>query len=434
MESKRSFQQKGDDDEGVFQVVAQTTKRTRTEDSNLEPQENYYRPIINQTETSFKLVFKNEVPTVFFTHSKIKAKENKPIEIALYDTISKSIVTEGPLSSIKIEICVLDGEFGSNGSEDWNAEEFNAKILSERKDKAHLLKGDRVIKLKNGVGIINNVSFTDISRWIQNGRFRLGAKVLKTTINEANIKEGRSIPFMVMHDRSEARKKNQCSSLNDEVWYLKGIKRNGEVHQQLCSNEIKTVKDLLQLYITNQVSLQKIIGKKLWNSIIKQAKACDIDHGKCYIYHSYAAEQSISLVFNCIYEVLEVYFNGQNSCSVESLNLEDKLLVERVKQQAYTNVKDNLIPLETTIHGSLENLVSVQPVQHNAMDKPLEQGQPERLPNFYEQGTSTSHIGEADAHNYYHQGTEQLLEYEEMPYNWEEMITSCSSPLNGDGA
>ncbi|OIW17481.1 hypothetical protein TanjilG_22593 [Lupinus angustifolius] len=368
MESKRSFQQKGG--EGDFQVLAQITKRRCTENSNLEE---LCRPIINQTETSFKLVFKNEVPPIFFTQSKINAKDDKPIEIALYDTISKSIVTEGPLSSIRIEICVLNGEFGSNGSEDWNSDEFNAKILSQRKGKEHLLKGDRVITLKNGVGIIKNISFTDISRWIRSGRFRLGAKVFQRTLNEANIKEGRSKPFMVRHYRNEARMKNQCSSLNDEVWCLKMIKRNGKIHQQLCSNEINTVKDLLQLYTTNQVSLQKIIGKNSWDSIIKQAKACHIDNDKWYIYHSSAAEQSISLVFNCIYEVVEVSFNGQNPCSIESLNLKDKFLVERVKQQAYTNVKDNLIPLETTTDGLLENFASVQPVQHSAMGQALEQ-------------------------------------------------------------
>ncbi|KAE9615938.1 putative CALMODULIN-BINDING PROTEIN60 [Lupinus albus] len=381
------------------------------------------RPIINKTEESFKLVFKNEVPTIFFTHSKIKAKDEKPIEIALYDTISKSIVTEGPLSSIKIEICVLNGEFGSNGSEDWSTNEFNAKILTQRNDKAHLLKGDRVITLKNGVGIINNILFTDNSSWTRSRCFRLGAKVSETTLIQANIKEGRSKPFTVKHDRSEARKKNQCPSLNDEVWCLKMIKRNGKIHQQLCSIEIKTVKDLLQLYTTNQVSLQKIIGKKSWGSIIKQAKACDMDNDKRYIYHFSAPEQSISLLFNCIYEVLEVSFNGQNYCSLQSLNLKDQLLVERVKQQAYTNVKDNLIPLDPTTHALFENL----PVQHIAVDQLLDQGQPETLPNLCEQATPTSNIGEADAYNYEHHGTEQLPEFGEMSFNCEDYKLVFSS-------
>lgn len=61
--------------------------------------------------------------------------------------------------------------------------------------------------------------------------------------------------------------------------------------------------------------------------MIEHAKACHRDDDKRYIYHCFIAEKSISLVFNCIYEVVEVSFNGKISCSLETLNLEEKVRV-----------------------------------------------------------------------------------------------------------
>ncbi|KAK7258978.1 hypothetical protein RIF29_24571 [Crotalaria pallida] len=226
------------------------------------------------------------VRLVMANEMEIKAKDDKAIEIALYDTKSNSIVTEGSMSSTKIEICVLDGEFGSE--DNWTADEFKAKTLHQRDDKAKLLRGDTVITLQNGVGYISNILFTDNSSWTRSRQFRLGAKVVQSTSNEANIKEGITKPFIVKHFRREAVMKNKRPSLNDEI-------------------------------IGN-------ISRKSWDTIIEQAKTCSIDDDDIrYIYHSSASERSISLFFNCIYEVVEVSFNGQNPCSLESLNLDEKV-------------------------------------------------------------------------------------------------------------
>ena len=143
------------------------------------------------------------MPATIYTRSKIKDEDGRPVEIALRDTRSRSIVTDDPLSSIKIKICVLNGEFGSNGSEDWTEAEFNASILRERDGKGPLLTGERFITLKNGVGCISRIILTDNSRWLRSRKFRLGAKVVQPTSSGANIKEGRSEPFVVKDNRGE---------------------------------------------------------------------------------------------------------------------------------------------------------------------------------------------------------------------------------------
>ena len=123
------------------------------------------------------------------------------MEIALYDIRSQSIVTDGPLSSIKIKICVLNGEFCST---DWNTDEFKANISRERENKGKLLKGDEAIALNNGIGHITNLMFTDNSKCTRSRHFRLGAIVLSTS-NEANIKEATSNRFMVKDCRGECK-------------------------------------------------------------------------------------------------------------------------------------------------------------------------------------------------------------------------------------
>lgn len=150
------------------------------------------------------------MPATIYTNSKIQAKGNTPLEVALFDIESQSTVTEGSLSSIKIEICVLNGEFGSNGLEDWSSDQFNSKILPPRDNKGQLLKGDTIITLENGVGYITNLEFTDNSSWRRTRCFSLGAKLLQSNLKDAiNIREGRTKPFIAKDFRGESKNSTQ---------------------------------------------------------------------------------------------------------------------------------------------------------------------------------------------------------------------------------
>lgn len=150
-----------------------------------------------------KLCFINRLPETIFTRSSIIAEDKSSLQIALFDVRTKSVVNEGPLSSLKLEICVLGGDFGSYGSEDWTEKEFDSNILREREGKEPLLIGERFITLKNGVGCIPKLAFSDNSRWQRSRRFRIGIKVVQPTPNGEKIQEGRSEPFVVKDNRGE---------------------------------------------------------------------------------------------------------------------------------------------------------------------------------------------------------------------------------------
>ncbi|MED6195847.1 hypothetical protein PIB30_041725 [Stylosanthes scabra] len=222
----------------------------------------------------YKLVFKDDLADTIYRDSKIKAREEEDVEIALYDTITNSIVTDGLLSSIKVRICALKGEF-NNGSS-WSTTEFKNNIFHQREDKAALLKGETIITLKKGVGRISNISFTDNSKRTRSGRYRLGAIVHSPAFYQEHVTEAVTNPFMVKESRGN--KKHYPPSPKDDIWRLVNISKDGNIHKRLSQDlQIKTVEDLLRF--DNQAHLtllQKAFGQssRKLRETIKHARSC----------------------------------------------------------------------------------------------------------------------------------------------------------------
>ncbi|KAL1312947.1 hypothetical protein HN51_039523 [Arachis hypogaea] len=298
---------------------------------------------------SLQLCLMKGLPSTIFTHINIRAEDSSTLQVAVCDaTVQHSKVTMGDGPSLKVQLCVLRGDFEI---EDWTAEEFNSNIESQREGKGPLLKGDTVITIENGVGFFKNVEFTDNSCWTRSGKFRIGVRVLHSNSPAvADIKEGRSEPIRVKDKRGVANQKPDRPSLDDKVSCLHKISKYGQICRQLSDDGIKTVKDLLRRHTTDQASLRQIAGK-YWEKIIEHAKSCEIDKNERYIYQYFTrtAEQpkAISLLLNCIYEPVAISYDGQNFCSVECLDAEGKRCVETIKQDAYKNLND-LKPFEAS--------------------------------------------------------------------------------------
>ncbi|XP_072052530.1 calmodulin-binding protein 60 B isoform X3 [Arachis hypogaea] len=209
-------------------------------------------------EKPYKLVFKADLGDTIYKDSKIKAKEND-VEVALYDTVSNSVVRHGPLSSIKVEICALNGDFGSNNGR-WSTSEFKHNIVHQREDKAKLLKGETVMTLKEGVGHINFITFTGNSKRTRSSRYRLGA-IVHLPCHQQHVGEAVSNPFRVKESRGNT--KHYPPSLKDEIWRLVNISKDGHVHDRLFRHlKIQTVDDLLRFdNPTDRPLLQKTFGR-----------------------------------------------------------------------------------------------------------------------------------------------------------------------------
>ncbi|XP_038879895.1 calmodulin-binding protein 60 B-like isoform X2 [Benincasa hispida] len=162
----------------------------------------------------------------------------------------------------QIEVVVLDGD----------SDEFiNQNILSQRDGKRPLIIGnDLKLHLKNGVGFIKSLSFTDNSSWVGSKQFRLGLRIVNEKIlgKFSRIKEAVSQKFRVLDHRGEANKKHHPPQREDDVWRLEGIRRNGVYHKILTSQGIKTVDDLLKTNLEKgPLYLTKLLSKNVSNKM-----------------------------------------------------------------------------------------------------------------------------------------------------------------------
>ncbi|CAL1407608.1 unnamed protein product [Linum trigynum] len=298
------------------------------------------------------LHFVNKLPSRIFTNARIEAEDGNPMRIVLLDAATNTIVSSGPLSSMKIEITVLNGDFGCDDGEDWCAKDFNDNVIKEREGRRPLVTGELSIVLKDGVGQISDVVFTDNSSWQRSRRFRLGAKAVQrggASGEVVRIREARSEPFVVKDHRGELYKKHYPPKLGDEVWRLERIAKEGAFHKRLSANGISTVKEFLKAYVIDQTTLRSILGggisNRIWDSIVQHANTCVLDETKFYVYNDHA--QGLRLLFNSVYKLVGAMFDdGQSYEPLDRLTPPQKVLVENSKKQAYRNL-EGLIPMDS---------------------------------------------------------------------------------------
>ncbi|KAE9448751.1 hypothetical protein C3L33_19350, partial [Rhododendron williamsianum] len=217
---------------------------------------------LNQSESSkarvWQLHFVNKLRSTVFTGCRIESEDCNPVKIVILDSVSGEVISSGPLSSLRIEIVVLNGDFGADYQEDWTEKEFNANLVCERKGKGPWVTGELVITLRDGVGYVGDVSFTDNSSRIRCQKFRLGARPVQSKSPEVRIREARTEAFVVKDHPREAFKKQHPPNLNDEVWRLEKISKGGTYHKALLGKGITTVEQFLQSYSVDPSSLRLV--------------------------------------------------------------------------------------------------------------------------------------------------------------------------------
>uniref|UniRef100_A0A1J3CUQ4 Calmodulin-binding protein 60 G n=1 Tax=Noccaea caerulescens TaxID=107243 RepID=A0A1J3CUQ4_NOCCA len=278
----------------------------------------------------FKLRFINSPPPSIFTGAKIETEDESPVAIELIDVTTNARVVSGPLSSSRLEIVPLNGDFTE---ERWNVDGFKRNILKQREGKRPLLTGDLTVTLKDGVGVIaGDVSFSDNSSWTRSRKFRLGAR-----LTGGGAVEARSEAFGCKDQRGESYKKHHPPYPGDEVWRLEKIAKDGVSATRLGERKIYTVKDFRRGYAIAPNELYSILGvgtsKRTWEAIVAHAMRCVLDETECYMYNANA--NGISLLFNSVYEVVKVYFGDGTVGNPDQL---PTYQLEQLKLEAYQNL------------------------------------------------------------------------------------------------
>ncbi|XP_022134822.1 calmodulin-binding protein 60 A isoform X3 [Momordica charantia] len=254
----------------------------------------------------FQLKFAADMSLPVFTGARIEGRDGSNLKVALIDKLSGEIVDAGPQSSAKVEIVVLEGDFEGGGDNNCTIEGFKNNIVREREGKKPLLTGDTFVNLKDGIGLVGEISFSDNSSWTRSRRFRLGARIVDGN-DGTRILEAKTASFVVRDHRGELYKKHHPPSLQDEVWRLQKISKDGAFHKRLSHKNIETVQDFLtQLYVY-PARLRNILGPgmstKMWDATIEHAQTCVLDR-KIYLYKPRDLEQKSGVVFNVVGQVM----------------------------------------------------------------------------------------------------------------------------------
>ncbi|XP_057429114.1 calmodulin-binding protein 60 B-like [Lotus japonicus] len=288
--------------------------------------------------SNLQLQFKTRLSLPLFTGGKVEGEQGTAIHIVLIDANTGHFVTSGPASCVKLDIIVLEGDFNNEDDDNWSEEEFESHIVKERDGKRPLLTGDLQVALKDGVGTLGELTFTDNSSWIRSRKFRLGLKVSSGCCEGMRIREGKTEAFTVKDHRGELYKKHYPPALSDEVWRLEKIGKDGSFHKRLKKAGICTVEDVLRLVVRDPQRLRNILGSgmsnKMWDILVEHAKTCVLS-GKLYVYYADDA-RNIGVVFNNIYELSGLIANDQYY-SADTLSESQKVYVDTLVKKAYEN-------------------------------------------------------------------------------------------------
>lgn len=138
-----------------------------------------------------------------FTGGKVEGEQGAAVHIVLIDGNTGRLVTSGPEASSKLDVVVLEGDFNTEDDEGWTPEDFESHVVKEREGKRPLLTGDLQVTLKEGVGTLGDLTFTDNSSWIRSRKFRLGLRVASGFCEGIRIREAKTEAFTVKDHRGE---------------------------------------------------------------------------------------------------------------------------------------------------------------------------------------------------------------------------------------
>ncbi|RDX60887.1 Calmodulin-binding protein 60 A, partial [Mucuna pruriens] len=277
---------------------------------------------------NLQLQFENSISLPVFTGARIEGEDGSNLRISLVDALTGKVVSTGPESSAKVEIVVLEGDFEEE-SEIWMPEEFKSNIVREREGKKPLLTGDVILYLKDGIGMVGEISYTDNSSWTRSRRFRLGARVV---------------------DNFDVYKKHHPPSLSDEVWRLEKIGKDGAFHKRLSREKIHTVKEFLTLLNLDPAKLRSILGTgmsaKMWEVTVEHARTCVLDTTRYLYFPSHSQQPGV--VFNAVGQVTGLLSECDNMIFHHQIDAQNSVTSALRQGEKYATFEDE----ESLMDGS----------------------------------------------------------------------------------
>ncbi|KAK9034493.1 hypothetical protein V6N11_050655 [Hibiscus sabdariffa] len=141
--------------------------------------------------------------------------------------------------------------------------------------------------------------------------------------------------FEQLADQNQMYEKHHPPMLEDEVWRLEKIGKDGVFHKNLASFGVNTVQDFLKMLIVYPGNLRNILGarmsEEMWNVTIKHAKTCVMGN-KHYVFQG----SSYRILLNPICQLIKAEING-SIYPTHKLSDVDRAYLENLVRQAYVN-------------------------------------------------------------------------------------------------
>ncbi|XP_028786942.1 protein SAR DEFICIENT 1-like [Neltuma alba] len=283
---------------------------------------------------NLELSFKEKLSLPIFTGSRIQDINGNPIQVVLVDKSGNRRVPTSVHYPMKLEVVVLDGDFPPADKQEWTSNEFSDHIVKERAGKRPLLAGELNMTMRNGIACLGgDIEFTDNSSWIRSRKFRVAVRVVPGTNPGPRVLEGFTEPFVVKDHRGELYKKHHPPVLEDEVWRLEKIGKDGAFHRKLSANGINNVQEFLKLSVVDPARLREILGigmsEKMWEATLKHARSCKMEN-KLYIYRG----PHFAVFLNPICQLVRAEING-HVLHGRDLNNINRSYVEKLVREAY---------------------------------------------------------------------------------------------------
>uniref|UniRef100_A0A0A9GHG1 Calmodulin-binding protein n=1 Tax=Arundo donax TaxID=35708 RepID=A0A0A9GHG1_ARUDO len=321
--------------------------------TRLEPNQEHANA--NGSNTNIRLCFLNDLKPPIYNEKNLTAENNAAIKVAIFE--GDKIITSGPLSKAKVEILVLRGDFSNNGRDDWTEKEFENHIVQGRDGQGVVLGIDRTVRLTNGEVELSQIRFKEGSCRTPSRKFIMAARVCKSE-KTVRVREAIMKPVMVLDRRNEANEKRYPPRLDDDVYRLEEIAKNGAYHKRLHEAGISTVQGFLKALNKDANKLRKILEMEnkhnSWSKMIGHAKEC-VPEDKQELKRYENEEGNVVLFFNCVHDLVGAAF-PHDYVACEAFKPYQKALVNKWKERAHESLEG--IPSDYVMKGNVPEPIS----------------------------------------------------------------------------
>ncbi|PWA39712.1 CALMODULIN-BINDING PROTEIN60 [Artemisia annua] len=305
-----------------------------------------------------KLQFKEQVSMPVYTGKPLLGENGTAIKIALVDAITGQIVNTGPESMAKLEIVGFQVPGDDNNDDSWTFEDFQEKVMSEKKGK-RTLKGNTSLQLKEGVCFIGNIHFTHTSEHNKKGWYKLGAGIVDAALMHG-VEVARTEAFLMKDGRAIYSENHLHPRLSDKVSHLKHIRNKGPRYECLEKENVITVRDLLILFYTDQKRLKNILklkaASKIWADIVNNAQAST----GMFLYLDQSNEPKAGVVLNAKLELKAFIEESHRYIPVNQLSDKQKVDSQHLVKLAIKHLKTlKYFEDETSLKRSLQSSASI---------------------------------------------------------------------------